>query len=685
MNFILQQGIFNRENNKDVSAPIFYKEFFVKGISTAFLNICSPNIAVCYINGKNITKDIFVSPASVLDKTLYVKRYRVDKFLKEGRNVIAVILGNGLRNEGVESVWGLNKEPDRGFPEFALELYFNDKFILESDESWKTHASPIIYNQFRIGEYFDLRVQPIFSESDDFAVVDKNPPKWKLRLCDFHSVRECETLKPQKIVKISEEKYLVDFGKNISGYVELKAVIPDGKEVKLIYAERVFENGEPDFGEMPKHFSGSEFSTDKIIGNGKGIVFKPIFSYHGFRYVVVDGVNCLTAKNIRAFFIHQNIKRALYFKSSDKMLEKLFDMSVNALLSNSVHLLTDCPTREKFGWTNDAMCSAESLMYIFDCKSFAVKLLRDYVDSVDESGRTVSLIPVCEWSKNNCHGIFNASALFEFAEKIYEIYGDEKGYRISYDTCRKVIDRFLSEKQENGLFIQHYGLGDWAGPYKDYLHPPAPLQFTDSALMYKCLKQICKAAEILKKYDDAARYKKEAEELKLNIKKEYLKNDGSSEICEMSVLSLLIAFGLYDDIEPLKIQLKAEVEKHDYHHYCGMISLRYLYEALDKCDLSEYAYKIITARGFPSYSKWIEDGDTSLCETWDNHSSHNHHMYSSFTMWIIKSLCGFSLDKKTIKTVKPLDCVESFALTYKKRGKAYSVIKNDKEVRYEDN
>jgi alpha-L-rhamnosidase len=105
---------------------------------------------------------------------------------------------------------------------------------------------------------------------------------------------------------------------------------------------------------------------------------------------------------------------------------------------------------------------------------------------------------------------------------------------------------------------------------------------------------------------------------------------------------MMIYFGLYDDIAPLASQLKRLVEEKDFHHECGMVGLRYLYIALNKAGLQEYAFKIINANGFPSYRAWVDDGATTLYEYWDSTTSKNHHMYSDFMSWMIKTILGIS-------------------------------------------
>ena len=322
-------------------------------------------------------------------------------------------------------------------------------------------------------------------------------------------------------------------------------------------------------------------------------------------------------------------------------------------------------------------------MYLFDCKDFALKLLRDFVDAISDVGKMPCILPACSWGYRNCNGVFMDSVLFEFADKIYEIYGDSSGFELAYSACEKSLNYLRAMRLENGLYDN--GLCDWAGPYKDFLNPPTPVMLSSSILMYKCLCIMAKAASVLGKTTDAMRYIDEAQVLKENIQAQYIDKDGFATIAEMPAVALLIAFDIYDDLQPLKQQLKEAVEEHDFHHYCGMISLRYLYTALDKCDLSEYAYKIITAEGYPSYCHWIEQGETSLCETWRNQgSSRNHHLYSAFITWIIHTLCGFSLEKGEIKKTAPFDCVESFKLTYQKGAKKFSVMKDKDGVKYEN-
>ena len=130
------------------------------------------------------------------------------------------------------------------------------------------------------------------------------------------------------------------------------------------------------------------------------------------------------------------------------------------------------------------------------------------------------------------------------------------------------------------------------------------------------------------------------------FKKAYILENGCCSISEQTAISMIVSLGLYDDIEPLKQQLREEVEKYDYHIHCGMLGIQYLFNALDICGLSEYGVRMITVEGFPSYTDWIKDGATTLYEHWNKAESNNHHMYSCILAWFNKTLAGLRLDDK---------------------------------------
>ena len=146
----------------------------------------------------------------------------------------------------------------------------------------------------------------------------------------------------------------------------------------------------------------------------------------------------------------------------------------------------------------------------------------------------------------------------------------------------------------------------------------------------------------------ANKYTSELNERIELFKKSFISNDGTCTINEQTSVSMVVYYNLFDNIEPLKLQLKHLVEEKNFHHNCGMVGLRRLFIALNKCGLEEYAYKIITAKGFPSFLAWKEAGATTLLEKWQMDESQNHQMYSDFMSWIIKTLVGINLSANSL-------------------------------------
>ncbi len=130
-----------------------------------------------------------------------------------------------------------------------------------------------------------------------------------------------------------------------------------------------------------------------------------------------------------------------------------------------------------------------------------------------------------------------------------------------------------------------------------------------------------------------------------------MNDDGTCNIDKQTAVAMLIYHGIYDHLEPLKKQLMRLVEEKDFHHDCGMVGLRYLYMALNKCGLHECAYRIIAAKGVPSYHVWLENGATTLCEMWDCTCSQNHHMYFDFKSWLMKTVIGINMTSPAYETI----------------------------------
>ncbi len=634
---------------EDSLAPMFRKTFTYNGkIEKAELSVCALGFGYVYINGRKITEDLLAAPYSDYRKTLWYLTYDVTEFLREGENVVSVICGNGWYNENINTHWYQNKAEWRDMPKVILELSINGKVEVNTDSSWKYNInSPFTYNELRVGEHYDSRLYDEkwnrldCDETDwDFVQLDTTPPKGVFRKCECEPIRECALYAPKKMFKVSDDKVIFDFGQNMSGYVKLRTNQAAGDKIILRHVEEINDDLTLNYNDMnnPFFYPESPFQESEFICCGKDFVYTPMFAYFGFRYVEVTGLKNPSLDNVTAAFVHQDVKTTSHFECSDHLLNALFDAGIKATWSNMHYHLTDCPTREKHGWFNDAQASADQILTNLDSKKFFVKWMQDIFDSMREDGRLPALAPTPDWIYESEDGVdYNGpvgeGALFEIPYRIYLHTGDDSMLKAAYPYFIRSLENFFNMMDENGDIS--YGLGDWAAPNPD---TKMDAVFPNKILIIKFLR-IKKLTEELLGMDTSETEKTLEREI-CDAKRKYLTADGRCSIDRQTAVAMLIFFDIYDDIAPLKKQLKEMIEKAGFHHDCGMLGMRFLYHALSKCGLSDYAFRIITAVGPLTYRSWLEHGMTTMFEHWKCSDSKNHHMYSDVMTWMTKHILG---------------------------------------------
>lgn len=647
--FIKPDVEFNREFSFENYAPVLRKKFHLKETKNAKLYVCGLGFGYYFLNGKKVSEDLFTAPFGNYMKSLWYNEYDVSHLLLKGENVITIFLGNGFLNETIGSkTWSLEKAMWRDVPKVILRLEVDGKTALVSDDSFKClENSAVFFNQIRRGEYFNAN---LYDESitalsyDDSAWnrarKDYTQPTGVFRKNECPPIRECEVLSPISVRKTGKNKYLFDMGRNISGYIRLTVSGIKDDLLTIRYSEEVNENFELDHRDMdvyPSYYVKEGFQTDKFICSGKKITWSPKFTYHGFRYIEIDGITDIQNTDVLAVFVHQKLKRRTEFNCSDSFLNKLFEAGVNSTYSNMFYCLTDCPTREKMAWTNDVAASVEQIMINFEAEAFFEKCQQDVFDSMLSDGSMPGIIPSPGWWYKWEIGPIGDAILFEIPYRMYLYTGDKTLLKKSLPYFEKHFRYIDSKKDEKGF--TYHGLGDWSPP------EPAFNEGVDEKevpLINACFEHyFYKIASLI----DDKKYAHKAEETKRFVIDNFIDASGRCTVNKQCSVSMLIYYDLFDDINPLKNQLLELVQNNNFHLYCGMVGIRRLFHALTKCGLPEVAYKVLTLEGHPGYKHWFDMGATTLFERWEPeqiYSSHNHHMFSDFMSWMIKNIVGIS-------------------------------------------
>ncbi len=632
------------------TAPMFRRKFFAPETKNAKLYFCPLGIGYCYINGKSVSADVLSPAISDYNKTLWYNEYDVSEILVPGENVINVWCGNGWYNESLKSAWNFNEATWRDVPKFILKLEADGKTIItSSDGDWRCLTDgPVYFNELRSGEYFDARKSDqswLLSEFDDSiwekAIEDKTPIKSVFRKTPCPGIREFEHYSAKYILQTGENGFVYDLGQNISGYV--KVSVKKGKRdtlVTLRYSEQLKENGERELNRMNEMYPESEFQTDKLILSGEPFEWSPLFCYHGFRYIEVEGTENADDIAIEGIFVHQAVERKTTFTCSDEFLNKLFNAGIYSTWSNMFNMITDCPTREKLGWANDAQSSCEQILTDFKAESLLEKWLTDVFDAMREDGSLPGIIPTAGWGYQWGNGPVSDGLLFEIPYRIYLHTGQKELLEKAMPYFDRYFD-YLKTKADPDGYVR-FGLDDWAAPRKYAENEEhVPVEFIN-ALLIRRFYEIASIAALSKE-----KYISEAEKLKKKIIGNFVKEDGTSSVNAQTAVAMLIYYDICEDNSALAKQLKTLIEKNNFHHNCGMVGMRRLYYALNKIGAEEYAYRIITASGYPGYRQWFDEGATTLWEFWDTElhaDSKNHQMYSDFMSWMIKTIIGISAE-----------------------------------------
>lgn len=625
-------------------APIFRKEFDLEVICDAKIFVQSPGFARYYINGHDITDELFISAFSDYDKILWYNSYDVTHLLKKGTNTVAVIAGNGYLNESFKTPWEYHIAKWRDTPQFCLRLEVGEKTVFVSDESWKCsrESSHIIFNHLRSGEYHDMRkkrddwMRCGFDDSSwQYAIPRTRPVTGDFRLTECQPVKEIERISPISITE-TDCGYLVDFGVTMSGYIEARLSCERGREVIFRYAEDIDVNGYPNHNRMDSsHFyPEAPFHLNKMIASGEKDVFKPLFCYHGFRYVLIEGLNKKPlAEQLTAFFVHQDVAKKSSFDSGNEVINYIYNAGIRSTYSNMFWCLTDCPTREKLGWMNDAQSSVDQTLINFDIIPLYEKWFEDMKAGIYPDGSLHGTIPSTDWPwGHNCGPVCDCM-FYELPYKVYLYTGKSEMLISGLD----VMERYALFLEKKCLEGYEFVLGDWLGYKSSDL---TPKEFVRDFYLIKALKVTAFAQSIAEKENKL--WKERLEHYTNIFKNRYLDESGKCRVESQCAISMMIMTGLYEDKQTLCEQLLEVIQQDGYNLTCGMVGIQYIYDALSESGRSDVAYRLLT-ESTPGYRTWFETGATTLWEKWDGDGgSHNHHMFSGVIAWFYKSLLGIT-------------------------------------------
>ena len=427
--------------------------------ATAF--ICGLGYYELYINGRKVGDRVMDPLFTDYDKRVVYATYDVTDYFSTGSNAFGILLGNGWYSLPTRDVFGMHDAnwhtPPKVRLNVVVEYESGARDVIVTDRTWKWGHGEIVYNSVRSGETIDHTKsvhgwnEPGFCDSLWRNVCHVPAPLGKLTADPMPPMRVAKELKPVGITETGPGVYLVDFGENLTGWVETRVRGSRGQTVELQFNEVLKADGSLDTQNSTWHTRG-RYQTELLILGGDGEeTFEPRFTYHGFRYMQVRGLAYKPApEDFTAKCVHTDLQRAGNFSCS---MDKLNDLNaaVCRTLLNAVHGIPgEEPTREKMGWTLDAAVVMESYLYNFDALNTYKKALRDFQDSQSPAGHIPSTVPSVGWGYVHEDGSLDywddpwwGGSIFLLADKLYLYTGDagclNRASILSQDTCVRIM------------------------------------------------------------------------------------------------------------------------------------------------------------------------------------------------------------------------------------------------------
>ena len=659
---------FDKEFRK---APLLRKSISLeeKNIKNARLYVSGVGYYEFFINGAHVSDRKLEPGYTHFDKRVLYSTYDVTSMLQHGENVLAAELGNGWLNIQSLSVWEFEKARWRMRPRMIAELRitYNDGTVqtIPTDRTWKTNSGACSFNNLYSGEVYDARLVhkgwtiPGFDDKKWMPAIEVEAPAKILTSQQMPPIRVVREVKPVSMRKIDDYTYIYDMGENMTGVCRLQVQGPTGTCVTLAHGELIHDDGTLNQGNieiyfkrekngLPQHVDPFErIQTDTYFLSGNGMeTYEPRFTYHGFRYVEVASTRplTLTQESLTGLCMHTDVEPVGNIACSNEILNKLVEASCNSYLGNLFSIPTDCPQREKNGWTADGYVGMDYGLLFYDGITVYEKWMNDFIDNQRERGDLSGIIPSSGWGYADWIGPVWDAALFIIPNNLYKYYGDTRAIEKMWDTCVRYL-QYLEAREKDGKLT--YGIGDWV-----FYKAKTDTHFTSTAFYWLDNVLMAKFADLTG--HDGTKYRAKADNLKELINNEWF--DAEKKMYAngtQAAQSVGLALGLVPEehAQAVADNLVRMIRDNGHQLDFGMLGSKFVPAMLVKYGYADDAYKMIIRPEAPSWANWIHRGLTTLPETWVldkdfKDASLNHAFLGDISAWMMNSLAGINPNPK---------------------------------------
>jgi alpha-L-rhamnosidase len=631
------------EDSLDRPSPVFRKTFTLRlAPSKVKLLITAHGLYEAGLNGRRIGTAWFTPGYTSYHRRLQYQEYDLTAQAHTGSNQLNVTVGDGWwRGRYGADLQNNRYGKDAGLLA-QLEITYSDgsRDTIVTDGSWQCTTGPVHYADLYAGEVQDTRID-LGTWS---AVKAGKGAGANLVPSASEPVREHEHFHPLRIMITPEGEQVLDFGQNLAGWVSFAVNGKAGDTVRLMHAEALDSLGSFYTGNL--RLAKAE---DVYVLRGGPQMLAPHFTYHGFRYVKVEGYpGRLRPGNFTAIALYSDLPATGSFACSDPLINRLQSNITWSQKSNFMDIPTDCPQRsERFGWTGDVQIFSRTAAFNQDVKAFFVKWLADLAAEQGANGGLPVFIPDYRFPdtagpRGGVAGWGDAATILPWT--LYEVYGDTGILRRQYRSMKAWVEYIRQQAAATGGLWDANGYGDWYAPLG-----PTDIGYIDECFYAHSAETLAKTAEVLGNKEDAATYSLLAHNVKTLFLSTYLQDDGSLPSTQTAYV-----LALQFDLLPERLRAKSAerlanlIHQNNDHLGTGFLGTPYLLWVLTRYGYADLAFTLLKQNTVPSWLYPLTKGATTIWEKWDgirpdggfDVSSLNHYSYGAVGDWLYRYVAG---------------------------------------------
>ncbi|MFH5879327.1 family 78 glycoside hydrolase catalytic domain [Arthrobacter sp. NA-172] len=627
------------------------------------------------------------------DRTVYAQAADVTASLREGQNTLQFLVTDGwyLGQVGAfhaPAAWGGETVAARG--ELHVEFDDGSKWILRTDGSWTNWTSPVGRAGLMDGQTTDLTVEPVEMGPVRVGAVSAPPISWS----PAPPLRRVKELKPTSLLRLPSGQWIADFGQNASGWTRLADLGPRGTRTTIEHGEHLDSFGDLDMSHLDSEREGDGLvvldQRDEVVSGGEpGAIFEPRHTVHGFQFArITRGDVPLAAEDLTMQVVNTDLMRTGSFRCSDNDLNRLHEVAAWSFLGNAVDIPTDCPQRERIGWTGDYQVFASTAVRLFDVHGFTRKWLQSVRDDQLADGRIANFSPDGRQVKHHPElqvaqmtgSAGWGDAVIHVPWVLYEAYGDRDELAANWDAMTRWLDwvieisatkRHLSRIQRSAEPLPHeeflwdgsFHWGEWCEPMlrtpEGHLVDPVQNDPTawltedkgeiGTAYFYRSASELARIARVLGRTADADHYERIAEQVLAAWRTEFLAPDGRTAKDTQAAYVRALSFGLIPgELRRASADRLLElIRTAGTHLGTGFLSTAELLPTLVEVGHADVAYELLFQRTSPSWLRMLDCGATTIWEDWDGvdkngsaHASLNHYSKGAVVRFLHTHLLG---------------------------------------------